>query len=66
MAQRSAHLVPIALLVFGLAGILLLTISTENVQEEPELRVRSDRCASVCCAKGVKQVVHLKKIKLKN
>lgn len=60
MAQRSAHLVPIALLVFGLAGILLLTISTENVQEEPELRVRSDRCVSVCCAKGVKRVVHKK------
>ncbi|CAI5666411.1 ectonucleoside triphosphate diphosphohydrolase 2 isoform X1 [Oreochromis aureus] len=38
MAQRCAHLVPVALLVFGLAGILLLTIPTEDVREEPELR----------------------------
>lgn len=60
MAQRCAHLVPVALLVFGLAGILLLTIPTEDVREEPELRVRSDQCVSVCCVKGVKQVVHKK------
>lgn len=37
MAQRSAHpIVPVALLVFGLVAILLLTIPTENVQEAPE------------------------------
>ncbi|XP_044029540.1 ectonucleoside triphosphate diphosphohydrolase 2 [Siniperca chuatsi] len=36
MAQRSAHpVVPIALLVFGLVVILLLTIPTEDVQEGP-------------------------------
>lgn len=36
MAQRSAHpVVPIALLVFGLVAILLLTIPTEDVQEAP-------------------------------
>lgn len=36
MAQRSAYpFVPIALLVFGLAAILLLTIPTEDVQEAP-------------------------------
>ncbi|XP_056260230.1 ectonucleoside triphosphate diphosphohydrolase 2 [Seriola aureovittata] len=36
MAQRSAHpVVPIALLLFGLAAILLLTIRTEDVQERP-------------------------------
>ncbi|XP_059213430.1 ectonucleoside triphosphate diphosphohydrolase 2-like [Centropristis striata] len=36
MAQRSAHpLVPIALLVFGLVAILLLTVPTEDVQEAP-------------------------------
>ncbi|XP_045923206.1 ectonucleoside triphosphate diphosphohydrolase 2 [Micropterus dolomieu] len=36
MAQRSAHpLVPVALLVFGLVAILLLTIPTEDVQEAP-------------------------------
>ncbi|KAM9322901.1 ectonucleoside triphosphate diphosphohydrolase 2-like [Pholidichthys leucotaenia] len=40
MALRSArHLaVPAALLAFGLAGILLLTIPAENIQEEPQLR----------------------------
>ncbi len=42
MAQRSAHaVVPIALLVFGLVAILLLTIPTEDVQEAPEFMVRS-------------------------
>ncbi|XP_029301274.1 ectonucleoside triphosphate diphosphohydrolase 2 [Cottoperca gobio] len=36
MAQRSAHpVVPIALLVFGLVAILLLTIPTKDVQEAP-------------------------------
>ncbi|KAJ4926558.1 hypothetical protein JOQ06_008731, partial [Pogonophryne albipinna] len=36
MAHRSAHpAVPIALLVFGLVAILLLTIPTEDVQEPP-------------------------------
>ncbi|XP_026196352.1 ectonucleoside triphosphate diphosphohydrolase 2 [Anabas testudineus] len=36
MAQRSAHpVVPIALLVFGLVAILLLTIPVEDVQEAP-------------------------------
>lgn len=36
MAQRSAYpFVPIALLVFGLAAILLLTIPAEDVQEAP-------------------------------
>uniref|UniRef100_A0A3P8TIC8 Ectonucleoside triphosphate diphosphohydrolase 2 n=1 Tax=Amphiprion percula TaxID=161767 RepID=A0A3P8TIC8_AMPPE len=36
MAQRSAHLVvPIALLLFGLVAILLLTIPSEDVQEPP-------------------------------
>uniref|UniRef100_A0A3Q0SUJ2 Ectonucleoside triphosphate diphosphohydrolase 2 n=1 Tax=Amphilophus citrinellus TaxID=61819 RepID=A0A3Q0SUJ2_AMPCI len=38
MAQRAAHLVPVAVLVFGLVGILLLTIPTKDVQEEPGLR----------------------------
>lgn len=41
MAQRSAHVVPIALLVFGLVAILLLTIPTEDVQEAPGFMVRS-------------------------
>ncbi|XP_071774876.1 ectonucleoside triphosphate diphosphohydrolase 2 [Centroberyx gerrardi] len=36
MAHRSAHpLVPVALLVFGLAAILLLTITTEDIKEAP-------------------------------
>ncbi|XP_075935777.1 ectonucleoside triphosphate diphosphohydrolase 2 [Anarhichas minor] len=36
MAQRCAHpVVPIALLVFGLVAILLLTIPTEDVREAP-------------------------------
>ncbi|XP_040915551.1 ectonucleoside triphosphate diphosphohydrolase 2 [Toxotes jaculatrix] len=36
MAQRSARAaVPIALLVFGLVAILLLTVPTEDVQEAP-------------------------------
>nr|XP_046231926.1 ectonucleoside triphosphate diphosphohydrolase 2 [Scatophagus argus] len=36
MAQRSVHpVVPIALLVFGLVAILLLTIPTEDIQEPP-------------------------------
>ncbi|KAM9338061.1 ectonucleoside triphosphate diphosphohydrolase 2 [Symphorus nematophorus] len=36
MAQRAAHpVVPIALLVFGLVAILLLTVPTEDVQEAP-------------------------------
>ncbi|XP_030598794.1 ectonucleoside triphosphate diphosphohydrolase 2 isoform X2 [Archocentrus centrarchus] len=38
MAQRAAHLVPVAVLVCGLVGILLLTIPTKDVQEEPGLR----------------------------
>ncbi|CAG5867224.1 unnamed protein product [Menidia menidia] len=36
MAQRSDLYAPLALLVFGLVGILLLTIPSENVQEAPE------------------------------
>ncbi|XP_076615110.1 ectonucleoside triphosphate diphosphohydrolase 2 [Chaetodon auriga] len=36
MAQRAAHpVVPIALLVFALVAILLLTVPTEDVQETP-------------------------------
>uniref|UniRef100_UPI0037E90DBD ectonucleoside triphosphate diphosphohydrolase 2 n=1 Tax=Semicossyphus pulcher TaxID=241346 RepID=UPI0037E90DBD len=36
MAQRAAHpAVPIALLLFGLVAILLLTIPTQDVQEAP-------------------------------
>ncbi|XP_026152358.1 ectonucleoside triphosphate diphosphohydrolase 2 [Mastacembelus armatus] len=36
MAQRCAHpVVPVALLLFGLVAILLLTVPTEDVQEAP-------------------------------
>ncbi|CAK6965097.1 ectonucleoside triphosphate diphosphohydrolase 2 [Scomber scombrus] len=36
MAQRSVHpVVPIALLVFGLVAILLLTVPTEDIKEAP-------------------------------
>lgn len=42
MAQRFAHpVVPIALLVFGLVAILLLTIPAEDIQEAPGFMVRS-------------------------
>lgn len=62
MAQRSAHpVVPIALLVFGLVAILLLTVPTEDVQEAPGFMVRSvargifgSVCASaLSCPDGV-------------
>lgn len=42
MAQRSAHpVVPIALLVFGLVAILLLTVPTEDIKEAPGFMVRT-------------------------
>lgn len=42
MAQRSVHpVVPIALLVFGLVAILLLTVPTEDVKEAPGFMVRT-------------------------
>lgn len=40
MAHRFTRAVPIVLLVFGLAAILLLTVPTEDVQEAPGFRVR--------------------------
>lgn len=40
MAHRFTRAVPIVLLVFGLAGILLLTVPTEDIQEAPGFMVR--------------------------
>lgn len=40
MAHRFARAVPIVLLVFGLAAILLLTVPTEDVQGAPGFMVR--------------------------
>lgn len=43
MAHCSTRAVPIVLLVFGLAAILLLTVPTEDIQEAPGFRVRPVR-----------------------
>lgn len=40
MAHRFTRAVPIVLLVFGLAAILLLTVPTEDIQEAPGFMVR--------------------------
>lgn len=54
MAQRSAHpVVPIALLVFGLVAILLLTVPTEDVQEAPGFMVRSVGIFGSVCASAL-------------